>query len=86
MSESVISFICYCAGTFLAITAPAWMILYSNRKKKIIKPMNNQLTLESGIKGDSSERLSSVAMPREGECLSFFPICLDGFVLLSAIL
>ncbi|XP_075516791.1 E3 ubiquitin-protein ligase RSL1-like isoform X1 [Primulina tabacum] len=65
MSESVISFIFYCAGTFLAITAPAWMILYSNRKKKIIKPMNNQLILESVVIGDLPERLSSVDMSKD---------------------
>ncbi|KAH6785041.1 hypothetical protein C2S51_037496 [Perilla frutescens var. frutescens] len=35
---SLISFVMYSAGTFLAITLPAWIFLYSRESKKINKP------------------------------------------------
>lgn len=42
---SIISFVIYSAGTFLAITLPAWIFLYSQKFKKINKPSNRAADL-----------------------------------------
>ncbi|XP_011074305.1 E3 ubiquitin-protein ligase arih1-like isoform X4 [Sesamum indicum] len=57
---SVISFILYSAGTFLAITAPAWIFLvkFSNKRKKINKPFIPAAAFEAEVNGESPEGLT----------------------------
>ncbi|KAL0432626.1 UNVERIFIED_CONTAM: putative E3 ubiquitin-protein ligase [Sesamum latifolium] len=57
---SVISFILYSAGTFLAITAPAWIFLvkFSNKRKRINKPFIPAAAFEAEVNGESPEGLT----------------------------
>lgn len=67
---SVISFILYSAGTFLAITVPAWMFLYPSRKKKSSKPFTPAANFEAEVNnGESSERLTSGPVDEDGKIL-----------------
>ncbi|KAK6130785.1 hypothetical protein DH2020_035473 [Rehmannia glutinosa] len=52
---SIISFILYSASTFFAITLPAWIFLYSSRKKKIRKSSIAAAIFDSEVNEESPE-------------------------------